>query len=47
MIQTLVAGLLSDGAAAPLAEFCAWFCVPRRTVDYKPTKAALLCATDN
>ena len=40
MIRTLHEGLLADGVAVPLAKLCAWFGVPRRTVYYKPTKAA-------
>lgn len=33
-------GLLADGIAVPLTKLCGWFGVPRRTVNYKPTKAA-------
>ena len=40
MIRTLHEGLLADGIAVPLTRLCAWFGVPRRTVYYKPTKAA-------
>lgn len=40
MIRTLHEGLLADGIAVPLTKLCAWFGVPRRTVHYKPTKAA-------
>jgi putative transposase len=40
MIRTLHEGLLADGIAVPLAKLCAWFGVPRRTVYYKPAKAA-------
>lgn len=40
MIRTLHEGLLADGIAVPLTKLCAWFSVPRRTVYYKPTKAA-------
>ena len=40
MIRTLHEGLLADGIKVPLAKLCAWFGVPRRTVYYKPTKAA-------
>ena len=40
MIRTLHEGLLADGFAVPLTKLCAWFGVPRRTVHYKPTKAA-------
>ena len=51
MIRTLHEGLLADGIAVPLTKLCAWFGVPRRTVYYKPTKAApkvdpALCRTD-
>ncbi|EKX57517.1 hypothetical protein [Cereibacter sphaeroides] len=40
MIRTLPEGLLADGITVPLTKLCAWFGVPRRTVYYKPTKAA-------
>lgn len=40
MIQSIQQGLLADGIAVPLTKLCAWFGVPRRTVYYKPTKAA-------
>ncbi|TWI93955.1 hypothetical protein IQ03_04356 [Gemmobacter caeni] len=40
MIRTLHEGLLADGLSVPLTKLCAWFGVPRRTVYYKPTKAA-------
>lgn len=40
MIRTLHEGLLAEGIAVPLTKLCAWFGVPRRTVHYKPTKAA-------
>ena len=40
MIRALHEGLPADGIAVPLAKLCAWFGVPRRTVYYKPTKAA-------
>ena len=40
MIRTLHEGLLADGRAVPLTKLCAWFGVPRRTVYYKPAKAA-------
>jgi transposase InsO family protein len=33
-------GLLVEGISVPLAKLCAWFGVPRRTIYYKPTKAA-------
>ncbi|ACM03708.1 Integrase, catalytic region [Cereibacter sphaeroides KD131] len=33
-------GLLADGITVLLTKLCAWFGVPRRTVYYKPTKAA-------
>jgi putative transposase len=39
-IRTLHEGILADGVKVPLAKFCAWFGVPRRTVYDKPTKAA-------
>lgn len=40
MIRTLHEGLLADGIKVSLVKLCAWFDVPRRTVYYKPTKAA-------
>ena len=40
MIRTLHEGLLADGIAVPLTKLCAWFGVLRRTVYYKPIKAA-------
>ncbi|WP_444460644.1 hypothetical protein [Rhodobacter capsulatus] len=40
MIRTLHEGLLADGIAVSIAKLCTWFGVPRRTVYYKPTKAA-------
>ena len=40
MIRTQHEGLLTDGISVPLTKLCAWFGVPRRTVYYKPTKAA-------
>lgn len=40
MIRTLHEGLLADGLAVPLTKLCAWFGVPRRTIYYRPTKAA-------
>lgn len=40
MIRTLHEGLLSDGISVPITRLCAWFGVPRRTVCYKPVKAA-------
>ncbi len=33
-------GLLDDGIVVPVTKLCAWFDVLRRTVCYKPTKAA-------
>lgn len=40
MIRSIQQGLLADGIMVPLTKLCAWFGVPRRTVYYKPTKAA-------
>jgi hypothetical protein len=40
LIRTLHEGLLVEGISVPLAKLCAWFGVPRRTIYYKPTKAA-------
>lgn len=40
MIRTLHEGLLAEGITVSIARLCAWLGVPRRTVYYKPTKAA-------
>nr|WP_226936317.1 hypothetical protein [Pseudogemmobacter faecipullorum] len=40
MIQRIQQGLLAEGIKVPLTWLCAWFGVPRRTVYYRPTKAA-------
>ncbi len=40
MIRSVQQGLLDYGIAVPVTKLCAWFDVPRRTVYYKPTKAA-------
>ncbi|MEO1020135.1 MAG: hypothetical protein AAFY56_20975 [Pseudomonadota bacterium] len=40
MIRSVQQGLLNDGVVVPVTKLCAWFDVPRRTVYYKPTKAA-------
>ena len=40
LIQTLHEGLLAEGVTVPIARLCAWFGVLRRTVYYKPAKAA-------
>ncbi|MGP3699558.1 hypothetical protein [Rhodobacter sp. NSM] len=40
MTQSIQQGLLADGITMPLTKLCAWFGVLRRTVYYKPTKAA-------
>lgn len=40
MIRSIQQGLMADGIIVPLTKPCAWFGVPRRTVHYKPTKAA-------
>lgn len=40
MIQSIHQGLLAEGIKVPLTKLCAWFGVPRRTVYYRPTKAA-------
>ncbi|MEL6209182.1 MAG: IS3 family transposase, partial [Pseudomonadota bacterium] len=40
MIRSLQQGLREDGCHVPVAKLCAWFGVPRRSVYYKPTKAA-------
>ncbi|WP_199725345.1 IS3 family transposase, partial [Gemmobacter lutimaris] len=40
MLQSIHQGLLAEGIKVPLTKLCAWFGVPRRTVYYRPTKAA-------
>ena len=40
LIRTLHEGLLAEGVTVPIARVCAWFGVLRRTVYYKPAKAA-------
>ena len=40
MIRSVRQGLPDDGIQVPVTKLCAWFEVPRRTVYYKPTKAA-------
>lgn len=40
MILQIHQGLLDDGFDISISKLCRWFDVPRRTVYYKPTKAA-------
>jgi putative transposase len=40
MIETVQQGLEADGFKVPMTKLCRWFEVPRRSVYYKPTKAA-------
>ena len=40
LIQSIQQGLLSEGIMVSIAKLCACFGIPRRTVYYKPTKAA-------
>lgn len=40
MILQIQQGLLEDGLKVSIDKLCRWFEVPRRTVYYKPTKAA-------
>jgi len=40
MIATVKQGLEEDGIKVPMTKLCRWFEVPRRTVYYRPTKAA-------
>ncbi|CAM5211913.1 IS3 family transposase ISKpn40 [Castellaniella defragrans] len=40
MIETIRQGLKEDGYTVSIAKLCQWFNIPRRTVYYKPTKAA-------
>lgn len=40
MIETIRQGLQAEGFIVPITKLCRWFDVPRRTVYYKPVKAA-------
>lgn len=40
MIRSIQQGLLDEGVSVSIVKLCAWFGVPRRTIYYKPTKAA-------
>jgi len=40
LIRSIQQGLLAEGISVSISKLCAWFDVPRRTVYYKPTKAA-------
>lgn len=40
MIATIKQGFEEDGIKVPMTKLCRWFEVPRRTVYYRPTKAA-------
>ncbi len=40
MIETIRQGLKEDGYTVSISKLCQWFGMPRRTVYYKPTKAA-------
>lgn len=40
MIRRIQQGLLAKGVAVSIAKLCTWFGIPRRTVYYKPVKAA-------
>jgi len=40
MIETIRQGLKADGYTVSIAKLCQWFGIPRRTVYYKPVKAA-------
>ena len=40
MIETVKQGLESEGVSVPMTKLCRWFEMPRRTLYYKPTKAA-------
>ncbi|MEQ5872807.1 hypothetical protein J4E08_23445, partial [Sagittula sp. NFXS13] len=40
MIRRIQQGLIAEGAVVSVAKLCAWFGIPRRTVYYKPVKAA-------
>ena len=40
MILSIQQGLKDDGCEVSISKLCRWFEVPRRTVYYRPTKAA-------
>jgi len=40
MIETIRQGLKEDGFTVSISKLCQWFGIARRTVYYKPTKAA-------
>lgn len=40
LIRRIQQGLLAEGVAVLIAKLCTWFGIPRRTVYYKPVKAA-------
>lgn len=40
VVRRIQQGLLAEGIKVPLTKLCAWFGVSRRTVYYRPTKAA-------
>ena len=40
MIETIRQGLEEDGFKVSISKLCQWFDMPRRTVYYKPVKAA-------
>jgi putative transposase len=40
MIATVKQELEADGIQVPMTKLCRWFEVPRRTIYYRPTKAA-------
>ncbi len=40
MIRRTQQGLIAEGVVVSVAKLCAWFGIPRRTVYYKPVKAA-------
>lgn len=40
MIESVKQGLESEGVSVPMTKLCRWFEMPRRTLYYKPTKAA-------
>lgn len=40
MIETIRQGQKEDGYTVSISKLCQWFGIPRRTVYYKPTKAA-------
>ncbi|MCK9247330.1 MAG: hypothetical protein M0P11_10330 [Anaerolineaceae bacterium] len=46
MIETIRQGLKEDGFTVSISKLWQWFGIPRRTVHYKSTKAAVFVNND-